>query len=138
MTKSGNYRTGFAKIATNRDIEVIPVAGQNTEEMVFQPFIWLVNLLMITKLYDRLTKLPGKTGLIFFYIKLVCSVFFGMIFIIPIPVDVTLHIGTPLKKEKNEDIVDFTKRCECELQQLYMKANNRNGKDVIKALNIDY
>lgn len=134
ITKSGNYRCGFTKVACDRDIEIIPVVGQNTEEMVFAPFIWLANLLMITKYYDRLVQIPGIIGLIFFYIKLILNTLFGAIFVIPIPVSVTLHVGIPLKKEADEDLLTFTKRCESELQKLYFKVNKRYHKDILQAL----
>jgi hypothetical protein len=134
ISKSGNYRMGFTKIATERDIEIIPVAGENTEEMVFAPFIFLANLFYITKLFDYLCKLPGIIGLIFYYIKLTFSCFFGALLIIPIPVSVTLHIGTPLKKNEDESLLEFTKRCENKLQSLYLKTNKSYNKNILYAL----
>ena len=43
ISKSGNYRTGFTQIALNRDIEIVPIAGYNIEEMSFAPFIIIAN-----------------------------------------------------------------------------------------------
>ena len=102
--------------------------------MAFTPFIWLANILYLTKLYDKLVKLPGCIGLFFFYLKLICSVIFGMILIIPMPVPITLHIGNPLTKKNNETLLEFTKRCEYELQELYLSVNKRKHKDIILAL----
>ena len=134
ISKSGNYRTGFARIATERNIEIIPITGENTEEMVFSPIIFLANLFYITKLFDYLLKIPGIIGLVFYYIKLIFSCIFGGLFVIPIPVSVTLHIGTPLKKNENESLLEFTKRCENELQSLYLKTNKRFNKNILHAL----
>jgi 1-acyl-sn-glycerol-3-phosphate acyltransferase len=135
ITKSGNYRTGFAKIAIERNIEIIPVAGENTEEMVFAPIIYLANLLYITKYYDYLLKIPGSIGLMFFYIKLILTCVFGTLFVIPIPVPVTLHIGAPLKLNNDESLLDFTKRCEFELQKIYLNINNKSyKKNILSAL----
>jgi hypothetical protein len=52
---------------------------------------------------------------ILFYIKMIFTVICGSILVIPIPVNIELIIGNHIYKEENETLVEFTKRCEKEL-----------------------
>jgi len=120
MSKSKKYKTGFAKLAMKYDIPVIPIHGKNVEFMVFSPVIYIANKLKITKLFDKIHNKCSNITLykILYYLKFVMTVIFGSILIIPIPTKIKLIIGNPITKKKDEDLIEYTKRCENELNRI--------------------
>lgn len=118
-SKSRKYKTGFAKLAYDNNIPIIPVHGANTEFMVFQPIIYIANLLYITKLYDWfMCSTNNSLYKALFFIKMACIVICGSLLVIPIPKKIHMHIGEHIYKRDNEDLLTFTKRCEYELNNI--------------------
>lgn len=118
--KSKKYKTGFAKLAYDNNLAVIPIHGKNVEYMIFAPFIYITNRLAITKLYHNLMININNLFIfkILFYIKMVFTIIFGSILVIPIPTNIELIIGNHIYKEDNETLIEYTKRCETELNRL--------------------
>ena len=116
-SKSKKYKTGFAKLAYDNNLAVIPIHGKNSEYMIFAPFIYITNRLRITKLYHNLMSNINNLFIykILFYIKMIFTVICGSILVIPIPVNIELIIGNHIYKEETETLIDFTKKCEKEL-----------------------
>jgi hypothetical protein len=48
---------------------------------------------------------------------------FGCILIIPIPTKIEFIIGNHMYKEQNETLIEYTKRCEKELNKLIQEKN---------------
>ena len=119
-SKSKKYKTGFAKLAYNNNLAVIPIHGRNIEYMVFMPFIYIANKLQLTKLYHILMMNINNIFIykILFYIKMVFTLIFGSILVIPIPINIELIIGNHIYKKENETLIEFTKRCEYELNRI--------------------
>lgn len=119
-SKSKKYKTGFAELAYNNDIPIIPIHGQNIEFMVFSPIIYIFNKLKLTKLFDFILNNINNKFLykILFYIKMFFSAFFGSFLVIPIPTKINLKIGKHIYKHKNESLINYTYRCEIELNKL--------------------
>ena len=122
-SKSKKYKTGFAKLAYNNNLVVIPIHGRNIEYMVFMPFIYIANKLQLTKLYHILMMNINNIFIykILFYIKMVFTLIFGSILVIPIPINIELIIGNHIYKKENETLIEFTQRCEFELNLLLKK-----------------
>lgn len=120
ISKSKKYKTGFAKLAYDNNIPIIPIHSHNVEFMVFSPGIFLANKLYLTKLYSIL--MDNINSLYFykilFYIKMAFTLLFGSYLVIPIPINMTLKIGEHIYKKDNEDLISYTKRCEIELNSL--------------------
>jgi 1-acyl-sn-glycerol-3-phosphate acyltransferase len=127
ISKSGNYKTGFAKLSIKYDVDIIPMAAKNAECMVFSPVLYLINKTdLITNFNTIMNKYENSRNIyiILHYIKVFFTLIFASLLVIPIPVPLTFVIGEPIKKIKDEDILDYTKRCEFELQKLVYKANS--------------
>lgn len=120
ISKSKKYKTGFAKLAYDNNIPVIPIHPHNVEYMVFSPGIYLANKLYITKLYFNLMNNINNLFIykILFYIKMMFTLVFGSYLVIPLPIHLNLVIGDHIYKENNEDILSYTKRCEKELNRI--------------------
>ncbi len=119
-SKSKKYKTGFAQLAYNNNIPVIPIHGVNVEFMVFSPVIWIANKLYLTKLFNYFHNniMNLQIYKLVFYIKIIFTTIFGFILVIPIPVNIYLYIGNPILKKNDESIINFTYRCEKELNNL--------------------
>ena len=119
-SKSKKYKTGFAKLAYDNNLAVIPIHGKNVEYMIFMPFIYIANKISITKLYHYLMININNLIIykILFYIKMVFTLIFGSILVIPISINIELIIGKHIYKADNETLIEFTKRCEKELNLL--------------------
>lgn len=120
-SKSQKYKTGFAKLAFDNNLPIIPIHGKNIEYMIFSPIIYITNKLRLTKLFDLFHNYFYNYLTIYkllFYIKMVFTVIFGCILIIPIPTKIYLIIGNHIYKKKNETLIEFTYRCELELNRL--------------------
>ena len=122
-SKSKKYKTGFAKLAYDNNLAIIPIHGKNVEYMVFMPFIYIANKIQLTKLYHYLMININNLFIykILFYIKMVFTLIFGSILVIPIPINIELYIGNHIYKKNNETLIQFTKRCELELNVIIKK-----------------
>lgn len=120
-SKSQKYKTGFAKLAYDNNLPIIPIHGKNIEYMVFSPVIWIANKIKLTKLFDLFHNCFYNFLFIYkvlFYIKMVFTVIFGCVLIIPVPTNIYLIIGDHIYKKENETLIEFTQRCESELNKL--------------------
>lgn len=118
ISKSGNYRTGFAKLSKEYNIPIIPVSCPETEYMVFQPILFMFTYLRFIRLIDYFITFNKSPKLLYFKMVAVCLSHFV---VIPIPIKLTFTIGKPLLIKEEETIIDFTKRCENELSTLIKK-----------------
>ena len=84
------------------------------------PFIYIANKLQLTKKYHILMMNINNIFIykILFYIKMVFTLIFGSILVIPIPINIELIIGNHIYKKENETLIEFTKRCEYELNRI--------------------
>lgn len=132
---SGRQRCGFAKLAVDADVPVVPIAGRNTEEMLWCPAAWLWNHFQLSKWYaTHLVTLPGRLGWCFYQLQISLTFIVHLFFSIPIPVHVGMVIGKPLRCQKDESVQEFAKRCEKELQELIFKVNGRQSTRYIELL----
>lgn len=122
-SKSKKYKTGFAKLAYDNNLPIIPIHGKNVEYMVFSPVIYITNKIKLTKLYHNIMMNIDNIIIyqILFYIKMVVSLIFGLILVIPSPTKIELIIGNHIYKKENETLIEFTQRCEFELNLLLKK-----------------
>lgn len=134
ISKSGNYRCGFARYAYNNDLPVYPMIGKNSEEMAFSPLIYVLNKLNITKFYGTLLTLPEPFGSLFYFLQQICVCMAAYVLMFPIPVNLTFVIGAPITKKENETILEFAKRCESVLDQMNYDINNGYEKNTLRAL----
>ena len=119
-SKSKKYKTGFAKLAYENNLAIIPIHGRNVEYMVFMPFIYIASKLQLTNLYHILMININNIFIykILFYIKMVFTLIFGSLLVIPIPTKIELIIGDHIYTKNNETLIQFTKRCEYELNKI--------------------
>jgi len=124
ISKSGNYKTGFVRLSIKYDVDIIPMAAKNIEYMVFSPFLYIIKKTNLITNYNTIMNNSEEYHIVLYYIKLFFSLIFASILVIPIPVPLTFLIGKPIKKHKDETVLEYTKRCEFELQNLIYKANS--------------
>ena len=84
------------------------------------PFIYIASKLQLTNLYHILMININNIFIykILFYIKIVFTLIFGSLLVIPIPTKIELIIGNHIYKKNNETLIQFTKRCEYELNKI--------------------
>ena len=134
ISKSGNYRCGFARYAYNHGIPVYPMIGKNSEEMAFSPLVYLLNKLKVTKFYTMLLTLPEPFGSLFYFMQQLFVYTACYLLMFPVPVSVTFVVGEPLIAKEGETILEFAKRCEHTLDQMNYKINNGYEKKTLNAL----
>lgn len=120
LSKSKKYKTGFARLAIDNNIPVIPVHGRGCEFMVFSPVSYLASKLSIQKKYSNFMN-SVKCDMLYtmmFYLKAIITFIFCGLFVIPMPANIELIIGDKIEKKEGEDILSFTKRCEHGLNKL--------------------
>lgn len=122
FSKSKKYKTGFAQLAYNNNIPIIPIHGKNVEYMVFSPLIYIANYIKLTKYFDILMNSIDNLFIykILFYIKMTFTLICGSVLVVPIPTKIYLIIGNHIYKKNtdNETLLEFTQRCEFELNKL--------------------
>ena len=97
---------GFAVIATEAQVPIVPLFLANVEEMRWNPFLFLWNLLGLGRLFSYLLKLniPYIGSIL---VLIASTVWFLVTFIqIPLPAKLTLYIGDPVKYDMSKDSVD--------------------------------
>lgn len=122
-SKSKKYKTGFARLAYENNLPVIPVHGKNVEYMVFSPVHYFANKIGITRLYNRMMEktINMKMYKILYVLKMFFTALFCGILAFPVKKNISLKIGDHLYKRDGESLIEFTKRCE---QELYRIMNN--------------
>lgn len=120
MSKSKKYKTGFARLAYENNLPVIPIHGKNCEFMVFSPFAYIATKLNIQTIYSNYMQKIESLFIykILFFIKAIFTFIFCGILVIPIPTKIELIIGKKIERNENESVVEFTKRCEQALNEL--------------------
>lgn len=98
--------TGFAKIATEAEVPIVPLFLENVDEMRWNPFLYLWNLLGLGRLFSDILKLEIPfIGPIL--VLIASTVWFLATFIqIPLPAKLTLHIGDPVPYNMSKDTID--------------------------------
>ncbi len=134
-SKSKKYKTGFAKLAYDSNIPVIPIHASGVKYMVWQPFIVLANALGITEMYDSVMQDTDSLVLYkwLYYVKMLFCVVFGSILVIPLPCKIKIYIGVPIYRceesacqspyQHDMNVIEFAKRCEAGLRTAIWIAN---------------
>jgi 1-acyl-sn-glycerol-3-phosphate acyltransferase len=97
---------GFARIATDAQVPIVPLFLANVEEMRWNPILFFWNLFGLGRLFSYFIKLniPVIAPLLLFISS---TVWFLVTFIqIPIPSKVTLYIGDPVQYDMSKDSID--------------------------------
>jgi len=97
---------GFARIATQAQVPIVPLFLANVEEMRWNPILSLWNLLGLGRLYSYILELniPFIEPII---VLLASTVWFTVTFFqIPIPAKLTLYVGNPVKYDMSKDSID--------------------------------
>lgn len=103
-------RVGFAKVAAAAGVPIVPVVTENSEEMKFAPLFWLWSKIGGGVLFDAAVKIPYLGPVV--HTIGICAWFAQSWFSIWIPVQTTIHIGTPIPHDPDrtlKDTVDQTK-----------------------------
>lgn len=124
ISKSGKFKVGFAKLAMDCNIDIVPISAKNINYMVFSPVMYLVNKTNLIYKFDKLMDNSGKFYIILFYIKVLFTLIFASVLVIPIPVSITFLIGVPVKKYEDDTLLEYTERCENDLQNLIYRVNS--------------
>ena len=97
---------GFAIIATKAEVPIVPLFLENVEEMRWNPFLYLWNLLGLGRLFSYILQLDiPYIGSIL--VLIASTVWFLVTFIqIPLPAKLTLHIGDPVPYDMSKDLID--------------------------------
>jgi len=112
-------RKGFAHIATEAQVPIVPLFLANVEEMRWNPILCFWNLLRLGRLFSYILKLSSpstRRTLISFG----STVWFLVTFLqIPIPAKVTLYVGNPVQYDMTKDSIDdVVQRAHNDLQSL--------------------
>lgn len=97
---------GFAIIATKAEVPIVPIFLENVEEMRWNPFLYLWNLLGLGRLFSYILKLniPCIGSIL---VLIASTVWFLVTFIqIPLPAKLTMHIGDPVPYDMSKDSID--------------------------------
>jgi len=114
-------RRGFAHVAIEAGVDIIPIFMQNVEEMRFNPMFYACNKLGITRAFSRVVdmRIPAvswalkQTGMCIWFVFAWVS--------LPIPVKVTLHIGKPVKVEQGQTADQVATRAREAMEALIAK-----------------
>ena len=130
-SSSNKFRKGFAEAAYACNVPIIPIKLKNIENMCFAPITFIFNKVGFTKKYDELMNwyysnycLTQKNNFylelykILFHLKVLFSIIFSVILIIPIPTNLEIIIGEELIKNEDESFENFSLRCKNELEKL--------------------
>ncbi|CAF1064600.1 unnamed protein product [Rotaria magnacalcarata] len=112
-------RKGFAHIATDAQVPIVPLFLSNVDEMRWNPTLWLWNRLGLGRLFTYIIDL-NIPFISHFIILLASTAWFLVTFIqIPIPAKITLHIGDPVQFDALHDSIDsVVKQAKHDLQAL--------------------
>ncbi|CAF0787427.1 unnamed protein product [Adineta steineri] len=112
-------RKGFAHIAVQAQVPMVPLFLANVDEMRWNPILWLWNLLGLGRLFSYIRELDIPV-LKPFILLLSSTVWFLVTFIqIPIPAKLTLYIGDPVQYDMSKDSIDdIVERARNDLQSL--------------------
>lgn len=97
---------GFAAIATEAQVPIVPLFMSNVEEMRWNPFLYFWNLLGLGRLFSYILKLniPYIGSIL---VLLASTVWFLVTFIqIPLPVKLTLYVGDPVQYNMSKDSLE--------------------------------
>lgn len=124
-SKSKKYKMGFAKLASQHGIPVIPIHGENVENMVWAPFQLLANKIGLTRSYSIIMDQTKniKVYQMLFFIKMFFTVIFCSILVIPVRTQIKLRIGNHIYRNEYETLEQYTKRCEHELNKLLKRCD---------------
>ncbi|CAF0781584.1 unnamed protein product [Rotaria sp. Silwood1] len=112
-------RKGFAHIAIDAQVPIVPLFISNIEEMRWNPMLWFWNLLGLGRLFSYILQLhiPYISPIL---LLLASTVWFLATFIqIPIPAKIILHVGDPVQYDMSKDSIDdVVERAKIDLQSL--------------------
>lgn len=94
---------GFARIATQAEVPIVPIFLANVEEMRWNPFLFFWNLFGLGRLFSFVLKLelPIIGPILVLFASTVW--FIVTFFQIPLPAKVTLYIGDPVQYDTSKD-----------------------------------
>ncbi|CAF2466673.1 unnamed protein product [Rotaria sp. Silwood2] len=127
-------RKGFAHIAIDADVPIIPICISNVDEMRWNPILWIWNLLGLGRLFAYILNLniPYLSPVL---LLLASTVWFLSTFIqIPIPAKITFHVGDPVQYDMSKDSIDdVVERARIALQSL-INRHQPHGKSYSNAV----
>lgn len=90
-------RRGYAHVAKEGSVKIYPVFTQNAEEMRFNPFFWIGNLLHVGQACDALVTVPVVRVIVK---QLALLGWFLLSWLaVPVPVKLTTFIGEPIETQ---------------------------------------
>lgn len=99
-------RKGFAHIATEANVPIVPTFLANQEEMRWNPFLYFWNFFGLGRLFSFLVQLNIP---IFSHLLNLIGMFIWFSvtwFQIPLPAKITLYIGDPIQYDMSVDTID--------------------------------
>lgn len=133
VSRGGRQRLGFAHVAREANVPVVPLAGRSTQEMFFNVFASAANLIRLSHLYDKLLSLPNGIGWAFYQIKNFTWMFVCTCFSVPLPVRSGIVFGEPLRCGAQESTEQFALRVQQALQNL-IDSHNPGGLNFSRAI----
>ncbi|OQS04267.1 hypothetical protein THRCLA_03483 [Thraustotheca clavata] len=122
-SNSGKQRTGFAALARKVNAIIVPFVTRNGEEMFFNIFAYLWNIVGLSRLYERLLHLPQPFKWLSTQIKMYVWFLVWTFLSIPVPVRAGIVFGKPIIPGKDESEVDLAQRTKNQLQKLIDRVN---------------
>jgi len=127
-------RKGFANIAVQAEVPIVPLFLANVDEMRWNPILSLWNLLGLGRLFSYILELniPFIRPIL---VLLASTVWFIVTFFqIPMPAKLTLYVGNPVQYDISKDSVnDIVERSRIDLQSL-INRHQPNGKSYSNAV----
>jgi 1-acyl-sn-glycerol-3-phosphate acyltransferase len=110
-------------VAREAKVPIVPLAGRATQEMYFNLFARIANLIGLSRLYDHLLRLPYGIGWLFYQIKSGVWMTVITLLSIPLPVKSGIVFGEPLYCGDDESTEHFAARVQQALQDLIDEHN---------------
>lgn len=115
-----NERRGYAMVAMEANVPIVPTFARNVEEMKFNPIIYVLNLIGFTRVYSRASALPYGIG--WFYSQVCLILYFMTTYLaVPVPVKVTNYIGKPIYPKPGQTADELAEEAKLALQALIDK-----------------
>lgn len=110
-------REGFAQVAIDANVPVIPIFMRNAEEMKWNPFFYMANRVGLSQAWSAVSN--GKHPINRMLKAIGMFVWYTLSWIsIPVPVKLTLFIGEPLHHLRGESARNFADRCKKQFQKM--------------------
>lgn len=126
-----NDRKGFAYVAREAEVPIVPIFTKNIEEMRFNLIFWILNILGFTRMYARFlaylteqSKLKPKSmfwkrsAWIVKQLGLVSWFMLSWVLSFWVPVQTTMYVGEPIIVKKDDDVIEIARKAREGLQAM--------------------